>query len=266
MTAPIRFMTFNIRFDTVLDEAAGNRWADRSMSVLETIRRQSPGIIGFQEALKPQLEDLSAAFPGYRALGKPRDIGETAEYVPLFFDTAKFDLDEYGDFWLSPTPEIQGSRGWDTDAPRHCTWARLRDRESGKFFAVFNTHLDAKGSLARVEAARLITTRIALAPQLPSVVMGDLNAGENSDPVEILRTTGLRDTLRDAHPEAEDVQTFHHYEDLSGPYKIDYIMCDRFWQVRSAEIVRQPAAGRLPSDHYPVVADLVIQDPATASS
>ncbi len=256
----IRFMTFNIRFDTILDAAGGNRWAARVESVVELLHRQRPDVVGFQEALKSQLADLTAALPDHQGVGKPRDVGDTAEYVPLFFDARRFELEEHGDFWLSSTPDIEGSRGWDTDVPRHCTWARLKERGSTVRFAVFNTHLDVKGSLARLEAAKLIVGRIAIAPELPSVVIGDLNAMENSDPLDIFRASGLRDTFREIHSEAVDVQTVHHYTELSGPNKIDYIMCDRRWQVTGAKIIRDVTAGRLPSDHFPLSADLVPAD------
>ncbi len=255
---PIRFMTFNVRFDTELDAAAGNRWVDRRDSVVGTIKREDPDVVGFQEALKSQLATLTAALDGYRGIGKPRDVGATAEYVPLFFRAHRFELEEYGDFWLSPTPEVEYSRGWDTDVPRHCTWARLRDRNTGALFAVFNTHLDVRGSLARLEAAKLIGARIAVAPHLPSVVLGDFNASEDSEPLEVLRAAGLRDSFRDLHPGAQDVQTVHHYTDFVGTRKLDYIMCDRRWRATAAEIVRTAAAGRLPSDHFPVVADLLV--------
>lgn len=264
--SPIRFMTFNIRFDTLLDAAAGNRWADRLDSVLETIRTVGPDVVGFQEALKPQLTDLTTSLPRYRAVGKPRDVGDTAEYVPLFLDAERFELDEHGDFWLSPTPEVEYSRGWDTDVPRHCTWARLKDRASGRHFAAFNTHLDVKGTLARLEAARLIVTRVALASGLPSVVLGDFNATEESEPLEIFRAAGFHDTFREIHPGAEDVQTVHSYSPVTGTVKLDYILCDKHWQVQTARIIREPAAGRLPSDHYPVVADLAITSAAEGSN
>jgi endonuclease/exonuclease/phosphatase family metal-dependent hydrolase len=253
----IRFMTFNIRFDTMVDAAAGNRWGARVESVVEVLHTARPDVVGFQEALKPQLADLTAALPDHRGVGKPRDVGDTAEYVPLFFDMRRFDLEEHGDFWLSSTPDVEGSRGWDTDVPRHCTWARLRERGSAARFAVFNTHLDVKGTLARLEAAKLIVGRIAIAPDLPSVVLGDFNATEDSGPLTTFRAAGFRDTFREIHPEAVDVQTVHHYTELSGPNKIDYIMCDRRWQVLSADIIRDAAAGRLPSDHFPLSTELV---------
>ena len=250
-------MTFNIRFDTVQDEAAGNWWKDRVESVVQTVRAFDPHVVGFQEALRSQLADLTGALPDYRGIGKPREVGETGEYVPLFVDTRRLDLELYGDFWLSPTPDTEGSRGWDTDVPRHCTWARLRERGSGVRFATFNTHLDVWGKLARVEAAKVILTKVDVAAGMPSIVMGDFNAAEDSEPVEILRSAGFRDTFRVLHPDEADVQTVHHYKDLSGTKKIDYIMCDPSWEVVGAEIIREPAAGRLPSDHFPLVAELV---------
>ncbi|HEX2058913.1 MAG TPA: endonuclease/exonuclease/phosphatase family protein [Actinomycetota bacterium] len=255
--APIRFMTFNVRFDTIRDAAGGNRWSDRIESVAETLRRNRPDVVGFQEALRTQLHDLTDVLPGYHGVGKPREIGPTAEYVPVFFDVRRFELEEYGDFWLSPTPEVEGSRGWDTDVPRHCTWVRLKEHVSDLRFAVFNTHLDRWGAVARSEAAKVIVARRALAGDVPAVLLGDLNAEEGSEPVETLRAAGFRDSFRELYPDATDVQTVHHYGDLSGTRKIDYVMCDARWRVAGAAIVREEAAGRFPSDHFPVLADLV---------
>jgi endonuclease/exonuclease/phosphatase family metal-dependent hydrolase len=249
-------MSFNVRFDTELDAASGNRWEHRAGSAIETVRRFAPDVVGFQEALRSQLQDLAEALPDYEAVGKPREAGDVGEYVPVFLDRRRFELEESGDFWLSPTPENEGSKGWDADNPRHCTWVKLRDRGQDMRFAVFNTHLDRWGSLARLEAVRLILARVALAPDLPSVVLGDFNADERSEPLQTFRTAGFRDTFRDIHPHTADVQTVHHYLDLSGQAKIDYVMCDRRWDVLDATIIREPAAGRLPSDHYPVVAEL----------
>ncbi len=254
--APIRFMTFNVRFDTIKDAAAGNRWSDRVDSVAETLRRCRPDVVGLQEALRTQLHDLTDMLPGYRGVGKPREIGPTAEYVPVFFDVRRFELEEYGDFWLSPTPDVEGSRGWDTDVPRHCTWVRVRERVSEVRFAVFNTHLDRWGKVARSEAAKVIVARAAVAEDVPTVLLGDLNAEEDSEPVATLTGAGFRDTLRVLYPDAADVQTVHHYGDLSGTRKVDYVMCDSHWRVVESAIVREKAAGRHPSDHFPVIADL----------
>jgi endonuclease/exonuclease/phosphatase family metal-dependent hydrolase len=262
----IRVMTFNIRFDTPQDEASGNRWPARVESVVETVRRCAPDVVGFQEALRSQLSDLTEALPEYRAVGKPREAGDVGEYVPLFFDRDRFAAPGYGDFWLSTTPEVEGSLGWDAPDPRHCTWAELEERASGQRFAVFNTHLDRWGELARLEGARLIVTRTQLAAGLPFLVMGDLNAGEDSEPLEVLRAAGLVDTFRCIHPDATEVGTVHHYRLPALGEKIDFVLSDPSWKVLDADIVREPAAGRLPSDHFPVVADVQLDPGAQPSA
>jgi endonuclease/exonuclease/phosphatase family metal-dependent hydrolase len=249
-------MSFNIRFDTPADDRPMNRWKHRAQSVIQTVQRFSPHVVGFQEALRPQLEDLIAAFPEYHVVGKPREAGEVGEHVPIFLHERWLEAEDSGDFWLSPTPETEGSTGWDAGNPRHCTWVRVRDRTRDFTFAVFNTHLDRWGVFARLEAARLIVARIAVAPDLPSVVLGDFNAEEDSDALAAFLEAGFRDTFREIHPNAVDVQTVHHYADFKGTRKIDYILCDRRWAVTGADIVRAPAAERLPSDHFPVVAEL----------
>lgn len=53
--------------------------------------------------------------------------------------------------------------------------------------------------------------------------MGDLNAGEDSEPLSVLRRAGLRDSYRERYPSETDVQTVHHYIEPTGDKKIDYI-------------------------------------------
>jgi exonuclease III len=70
----------------------------------------------------------------------------------------------------------------------------------------------------------------------------------------------MRDTFRVARPD-EPAYTFHAFR---GPNargrlgKIDYVLCDDRFTVEGAGIVRTSREGRLPSDHYPVTADLVL--------
>jgi endonuclease/exonuclease/phosphatase family metal-dependent hydrolase len=252
----LRLMTFNIRFDTAQDEAAGNRWHHRKASVVETIQRLAPDVLGVQEALRSQLDDLIGAFPDYQAVGKPREAGEVGEYVPVFFNRRRFDMVDGGDFWLSATPDIEASLGWDAPNPRHCTWVHLAERSSGQPFAVFNTHLDRWGPLARREGAQLIVTRTQIAARVPFAVMGDFNEGEDSPPLRVFAAAGLGDTFRRIHRDDADVGTVHHYEVPARGEKIDFVMCDESWDVVDAGIVRDEAAGRLPSDHFPVFADV----------
>jgi len=252
----IRVMSFNIRVDTPADVAVGNQWVNRAASVIATVRRYNPDLIGFQEVLASQLEDLTETFPNFQAVGGPREEGHLAEYVPILSIRRRFEAEASGDFWLSPTPEMPGSTGWDAAHPRHCTWLRVIDRLTRRRYALFNTHLDHRGAIARLEAVQIIVARATVAAGLPTILLGDLNADERSEPLKALHSAGLRDSFRDVHPDESDVQTVHHYLAPSGDRKIDYILCDGRWEVLGAEILREPAAGRLPSDHFPVVAEL----------
>jgi endonuclease/exonuclease/phosphatase family metal-dependent hydrolase len=242
----IRVMTFNIRFDTPQDEASGNRWPARVESVVETVRRCAPDVEGFQEALRSQLSGLTEALPEYRAVGKPREAGDVGEYVPLFFDRDRFAAPGYGDFWLSTTPEVEGSLGWDAPDPRHCTWAELEERASGQRFAVFNTHLDRWGELARLEGARLIVTRTQLAAGLPFLVMGDLNAGEDSEPLEVLRAAGLVDTFRCIHPDATEVGTVHHEVLVDPKAELETLVAVVLWTLAALGVLALVVAGLKP--------------------
>ena len=74
-----------------------------------------PDIMGFQEVLHNQLLDLSRLFgEGYGYVGVGRDDGnEAGEYSPVFWSKERFDLVRWKTVWLSPTPEVPGSKGWD---------------------------------------------------------------------------------------------------------------------------------------------------------
>jgi len=208
----IAFMTFNIRLDTPVDRPLGHGWDVRKKSVLETVRRSLPDVVGFQEALLGQLEDLTEAFPDYAPLGGPRETGPAGEYVPLFVERRRFEIEDHGDYWLSTTPGVVGSLGWDAAVPRHCTWARLRDRRSGALFSVHNTHLDRWGELARLESARLISRRAAESAPVPAVLMGDFNATESDEPLARAPTGGGRcpDRASLRRPVGQPQDRLHH--------------------------------------------------------
>ena len=156
----VRVMTFNIRFDNPGD--GPDAWPHRKDLAASMIRFHRAGLIGVQEALKHQLDDLTARLPGYAWVGVGRADGrEAGEYSAILYRTDRFELMDDGTFWLSETPEVPGSKSWDAAIERIVTWAQFRDRETGKTFFHFNTHFDHVGQVARAESAKLILQRIA---------------------------------------------------------------------------------------------------------
>lgn len=267
----LRVMSFNVRYGTAGDGA--DSWPMRKDLVLSVVRTYAPDLLGTQEMLPFQAEylranlvtDASAGKPQYTYIGWSRDATAGGEQCGLFIRTERFEVEEAGQFWLSERPDEKFSKSWDSSLPRVCTWARLKDRSvAGRRLLFANTHFDHRGVEARLQSAQLLRTRLPqLAGDLPLVVTGDFNCGEDSAPWRaVAGADGLRDTFRVAFPEKQAMEgTFHGFRGTAGSERIDWILYtgDHFRTV-SAGIDRTSQDGRYPSDHFPVTA--VLSTPA----
>jgi len=248
----LRAMSCNVRYGTADDGPDG--WPLRRARLATAIAAADPEVLGVQEALDFQLEALATLLPDHVRIGVGRDGGARGEHAALFIDSRAWRILEHGDFWLSETPATVASIGWDAALPRICTWARLESCATGESITVWNAHFDHRGERARLESARLIAQRIATATG-PRLLLGDLNCGEASAPLVVLRAAGLRDTFRDVHPAATAVGTFHAFRGGTTGEKIDYVLASTGVRTLGAELLTAPAAdGRWPSDHHFVMA------------
>lgn len=248
-------LSFNIRYDNAGD--GEGRWEKRRDQAAALIRDHAPDVVGLQEALKGQLDDLGKALEGYGRIGVGRDDGkEKGEFSALLYRTDRFELVEDGTFWLSDTPETPGSKSWGNRVVRVCTWARFKEKQTGAAFYLFNTHLDHENQPSREKSAALICERIAsrAGKTEPVIVTGDFNAGEeNSAVLAMLKPdTGLVDSFRAAHPDEKQVGTFNGFGKSMGTEKIDYVFVPKSATVRDAGIDRRSKDGRFPSDHFAV--------------
>ena len=98
----------------------------------------------------------------------------------MFYNTYRFELKDKGSFWLSETPE-EMSKDWGAACYRICSYVILTDKESGKDLVVFNTHLDHISDEARINGINVVLEKIKQFGGLPSIIMGDFNAEEDSD-------------------------------------------------------------------------------------
>ncbi len=247
----LTILSYNIRFGAALDRK--NNWENRRKLALNVFRRYRPDAVGMQELLDFQREDILEAFPGYEAIGPP--AGQTtghAEESWILYDKARLTLLDSGYFWLSKRPEEPGSLSWESKFPRVCTWARFR-ADNGRKFYQFNSHFDHMSPAARLEGAKLVQERInGREHRDPVILTGDLNAGENSPPIQYLKS--MQDTFRIIHPTRNDAGTFNAFDGRTGGRKLDYILVTLGFDVVDAGILRDDWDGRFPSDHYPVAA------------
>ena len=83
--------TFNIRYDNPRD--TGNLWVDRAPIASNLIRFHEFDVLGIQEGLINQLNDISGALPEYARYGKGRDDGkEAGEHSAIFYKKDRFNL------------------------------------------------------------------------------------------------------------------------------------------------------------------------------
>lgn len=265
--------TFNIRYGTAND--GDDHWNLRRDSCIQAILRLDGDIVGLQEALAFQIDEIRAALPGHTVVGAGRADGRSAgEHCAIIVRDAAFEIVAHETFWFSDTPSVPGSRSFGNSIPRICTWATLRSRTCGTAIRVFNVHFDHQSQPSRERSAQQLISQIGRATEdMRVMVLGDFNAGPSNPafralveaPVECAVARPLSDTWRISHPDdAEPAGTFHAFRgEPSGP-RIDAVLVDQGWTVRAVAIDRRQVGGRWPSDHFPVVARLRIAVPQGA--
>ena len=264
---PLRVMTYNVRYPSPENER--NSWARRREPLLTTVRFHHPDVVGLQEAQHSQVEAIRESLPAFEWLTAGRS-GETyGDHPAVGFRRERFDLRADDTFWLSETPDTQ-SRGWDASLVRLVRYVRLHDVVTGRSFHWFNTHFDHRGATARLESASLLRARVGdVTPEAPVVVTGDLNSRPESEPYRRLTAGPSSEgpTLRDAATVAQlpnhgPTTTMTDFTDLIPEKKIDYVLVTPGITVTQHGICSDTYdGGRYPSDHLPVVADLVLPDP-----
>ena len=243
-------MTYNLRFSTADD--GPNAWPNRRDALLGLVREHDPDVLGVQEALADQIDDLRAWLPGHDVLGSGRDDGlRKGEHASLLYRRDLFGLREGGTRWVSPTPKKPGSLAFDARITRVFSWGEFF-HASGRLILIANAHLDHQSEGARRLGGEMMRD-LVVEKNLPSLVMGDFNCAANEPPVLALTDKGL---LKEALPKAVS-NTYHGFNDAStkGPM-IDHILHTKEWSALSAEIDRRRVGGRMPSDHFPVIARL----------
>ena len=252
--------TFNIRYDNPGDSL--NSWTYRKDSVASFIRTQDMDIVGMQEVLHGQLEDLKERLPEYAEIGVGREDGKTqGEYAPLFYKKDRFEVLDSNTFWLSQYPDSVGFIGWDGACTRIATWAKLKDKQSGKIFMAVNTHFDHVGTEARRKGALLIIEKIKeIVGDQPAVLTGDFNVNDRSEAYQTITTNEF--VLKDAHKEAAQTTgasyTFHDFGRIvpDSCEKIDFIFVTPQIKVKSSYIPQETPGGPFLSDHNPEVVQI----------
>ena len=258
----LRVMTYNIRFDNPADGV--HAWPNRKELVASVIRFHKVDIIGIQEALEHQIQDVIDLLPGYDWVGVGRDEDGGGEFSAILYRSSVVAVKAAQTFWLSETPDEPGSKSWDSSLPRIATWAHFVTSSDGRELFVLNTHFDHRGEQARLESARLIKEQVSkLAYGLPVIVMGDLNATAEQPPLVLLSDTPLSDgrSLHDGfdhsiQPHHGPASTWTGFTKIEAERRIDYIFASEDLPIHYHAILTDKLEDRYPSDHLPVLVEL----------
>ena len=255
----LNLMTFNVRYDNPEDSL--NNWKYRKDFAANMILFYDIDVLGTQEVLNNQLNDLLSALPHYAYAGVGRLDGKKAgEYSAIFYKKDKFDLLDSGNFWLSENPSAAGVKGWDAACERIVTWVILREKKTEKKFAFINTHFDHIGKIARRESAKLLLSKVEeIAKGLPLFVSGDFNSTPQSEVITMLTDKNRTNHLIDSRSIAPFIYgpawTNHSFgeDPMEKRRIIDYIFVNNKIKVEVEAVIAERLNNLYLSDHNPVL-------------
>lgn len=254
-------MTFNVRRSLpAYPPHAPDAWFTRVPAVQAVLRAHLPELVALQEMLPEQQHPVQDALGGSHVLlGGGRDAGGRGERCLLAVDTDRFGIERWQQRWLSPTPEVVGSKRPGELWPRTAVSADLVDRRTGVAWRAVATHLDPWPERTRLRQLAVLQ-QLHLGWGGPLLLLGDMNAAAGrSRTWDAARAGGLRDVLPPGAP-----GSYHRYRD-PGPRtpRLDWILCSGPVRVVDARVLTERPRGVWASDHFPVLAALE-HDPAAS--
>ena len=232
-------------------------------SVIETILKYRPAVVGVQEAtdtwisiLRSRLKDV------YTVVGEGRNAEGHDEFSAILYLTDEFNLLDSGTKWLSNTPDTKGSKLPESYYIRIMTYVHLERKSDGKQFLHANTHLDytvkPEDEATQVAQMQILLNEIAKLNlgDIPTIITGDFNAKVNTLVYQKMIEEGYTDAA--AHIAAEDrAPTYHGLMGTTGePRHIDFIFTKNLENDNLYRICTERVDNENVSDHYPILSIL----------
>ena len=228
--------------------------AARMVRFQKLIEEYSPDLIGTQETTKKWLDDFKNKLTDYAVVGCSRDgrNSNSGEWSAILYKRDRFALVQSDTFWLSDTPSST-SRYDDSKCNRICTWALLKDKQTGKNILMANTHLDHGTDAVRDRQAAVLMGQLRNKfPDCPIFVTGDFNCETTSSTYKTI--TKL---WSDAHDDAiMDKSNIQNTFSTSNPVKeIDFCFYRGNVSPISYYIINEKIDNGYVSDHFGVISE-----------
>ena len=288
----IRAVTFNVLF-THSDQrlAPEHRWDERKHRVLEAIGEMECDILGVQEPYDPQIDYLKKELSDYEYFGA---VDGSKMNHGIFFKKDRFECVEKESFHLESSDEAFSKVTQDPkwlDKRKEFVHLKLIDKKTAKIIHVFNAHMSFFQPNWREMEAHVMHTIAkgilekdakALGSEPAAILMGDWNSFDNRPDMslpffdgnrflKILKGQDFVDGRTEAllgyigatssftnDPEKEGAEPFL---GLGNPgIVLDQMFVSKKVTPILGAINPILIDGKFPSDHMPVVLDLLVQD------
>ena len=262
----LRVATYNVHY-IVVRRATGDwslgDWDRRKGPMDEAFKFIDADLVAFQEmesfsGREADQENLNLAYlldrnPGYAAAasGDPAVFPNTQ---PILYRTDRLEMTDQGWFFFSDTPDVIYSRTFNGSYPAYASWASFTDRSTGAAFRVVNIHTDFRSRSNRLQSVELVAARIQpwIAAGETVLVVGDLNARLGDRTLEIVEDVGITFAPVEG-------ATYHFNRGLNLFGAIDHIgWTDDVTMAGDPAVIRKQFSGEWPTDHYPVLVDLIL--------
>lgn len=270
----IRIMSYNLLFNKYDHNLAEcNRWRARMPRVVELIKDAQADIIGVQELYKDQLDDL---------MPHMSDIYEfyahaclDGELNGIFYRKERFEVIERKVWYMTKTP--------DSPSSETLTMLKLQDTQTGKSLALFNAHLAFSAIDKREFQARFIAHYVAKyttadSVPVPAIVMGDFNTfparldldklpAYDGDYIHRILTQRVLKDVKEVSllGHLGPLSTFTNAPNDTVPFTglgtpgvfLDHIYVSKGVTVLLHATQSATVEGHFPSDHMPLIADVI---------
>ncbi len=243
----LRVASFNIR--NALAPDWQHSWLFRRRATAASINQLDADVVGLQEAYRCQLRWLRDHLRGTATSGDGRSRRRRGEHTSILVRSERAQVQSFTTRWFGDGIDVPGTRLIGARSPRIATTAQVRLRD-GTELSVTSTHLDERSGQRRVASALQLATW--LINDRPHVLLGDFNATAGSPVLDQLTDAGF--TRVDTGPSG----TTHHFSGRTDGRIIDHILVRGDITVVAAGVSHERPHGKLPSDHWPVWADLDI--------
>ena len=262
----MRACSFNLR-GVVKNDKGTRNWKHRKNIVANFIRKYDIDIIGTQESAVKQFPAFNKLLPDYAYFGESSLGKKDGRVINLIlYKKSKYKLHENATLWLAPTPK-EKTKILDSAEPRTVTYGKFSDNKTGKIFYVFSTHLDHRGKKAKPEQAKYLMDIISKTTNgVPYILVGDFNSGDNSKVIRHIKSQqGILDA-RDVSKK-EPINMPHTFNAFKGhtqkgnkdAKRIDFVFLSSPSEVNSYEVSDYNENGVYPSDHYPILCDIILK-------